>query len=156
MRRACALMVSASLLAGAAFAQDNSDLFLDLDAEPNSDIELTQTPNPNVLQDITSVTEGAAERGNGALLRALDKTLGRPTDIELSDDQTVVFGRIAIRLLECRYPVDNPASDAFAHIQVLDLEGSELFNGWMIASSPALVALEHPRYDVWVLNCSTS
>ncbi|MCW8843320.1 MAG: DUF2155 domain-containing protein, partial [Rhodobacteraceae bacterium] len=30
-----------------------------------------------------------------------------------------------------------------------------LFQGWMIASSPALSALDHPRYDVWVLRCKT-
>jgi hypothetical protein len=28
-----------------------------------------------------------------------------------------------------------------------------VFSGWMVASSPALSALDHPRYDVWVLNC---
>ena len=28
-----------------------------------------------------------------------------------------------------------------------------LFRGWMYASSPALSALEHPVYDVWVLDC---
>ena len=28
-----------------------------------------------------------------------------------------------------------------------------LFSGWMLASSPALSALDHPRYDVWVLSC---
>jgi len=30
-----------------------------------------------------------------------------------------------------------------------------VFKGWMIASSPALNALDHPRYDVWVLRCIT-
>jgi hypothetical protein len=28
-----------------------------------------------------------------------------------------------------------------------------LFSGWMFASSPALSALEHPVYDVWVIDC---
>jgi hypothetical protein len=28
-----------------------------------------------------------------------------------------------------------------------------LFTGWMFASSPALSALEHPVYDLWVLDC---
>ncbi len=132
--------------------QDNSSLFLE--ENPDDGVELIQTPNP--LSDVTSVTEGAAENGTGAVLRALDKTLARSTDIEMAVGQTVVFGRVAFHLQECRYPADNAVTDAFAHIQVLDLDGVELFNGWMIASSPALVALEHPRYDVWVLNCSTS
>ncbi|WP_306253394.1 DUF2155 domain-containing protein [Parvularcula sp. IMCC14364] len=28
-----------------------------------------------------------------------------------------------------------------------------LFSGWMFASSPSLNALEHPVYDVWVIDC---
>ena len=28
-----------------------------------------------------------------------------------------------------------------------------LFTGWMFASSPALSAVEHPVYDVWVIDC---
>ena len=31
-----------------------------------------------------------------------------------------------------------------------------LFSGWMFASSPALSALEHPVYDVWVIDCAQS
>ncbi len=34
-------------------------------------------------------------------------------------------------------------------------EGENIFRGWMFASSPALNALEHPVYDVWVINCTT-
>lgn len=31
-----------------------------------------------------------------------------------------------------------------------------LFTGWMFASSPAINALEHPVYDVWVMDCKIS
>ncbi len=31
-----------------------------------------------------------------------------------------------------------------------------LFSGWMLASAPALNAMDHPRYDVWALRCITS
>lgn len=59
-----------------------------------------------------------------------------------------------MRLDSCRYPTGNPASDAEAHLTITEeTTGSELFNGWMLASSPALSALDHPRYDVWVLSC---
>ena len=34
-------------------------------------------------------------------------------------------------------------------------EGVNIFRGWMFASSPALNALEHPVYDVWVIDCKT-
>jgi hypothetical protein len=55
---------------------------------------------------------------------------------------------------ECRYPADNPAGDAEAHLTISDnLRPEPVFNGWMIASSPGLSSLDHPRYDVWVLSC---
>lgn len=109
---------------------------------------------PGVTGPVTSVSQPVTEQGSTVSLRALDKMLGQPTDVELSMGQTVVFGRIAIRAIECRYPATDPEGDAFAHLEVLDLEGETLFDGWMIASSPALNALEHARYDVWVLGCS--
>jgi hypothetical protein len=31
-----------------------------------------------------------------------------------------------------------------------------VFSGWMIASAPALNAMEHARYDIWVMRCITS
>jgi hypothetical protein len=50
--------------------------------------------------------------------------------------------------------VANPASDSEAHLTIVEeTTGLELFSGWMLASSPALSALDHPRYDVWVLSC---
>lgn len=111
---------------------------------------------PGTSSPATSVSQAITREGGRITLRALDRMLGRPTDIELSVGQTVLFGRIAIHVPECRYPAENPSSDAFAHIQVLDTGGNTLFDGWMVASSPALSALEHPRYDVWVLRCAST
>lgn len=132
-----ALVLGLALLPMAAFAQ-------------TGDVELTIEPNPNVDAGPPVVT------APGAFLRALDKSVGRATDIEIATGQTVVLGRIAVRLLECRYPEGSPGSEAYAHLEITDLEGRGLFDGWMIASSPALSALEHPRYDVWVLRCNTA
>lgn len=42
------------------------------------------------------------------------------------------------------------------HLTVMEQgQPSPAFSGWMVASSPALSALEHPRYDVQVLRCLT-
>lgn len=93
----------------------------------------------------------SAEAG---VLRWLDKLTGESADLELSRGQTATWGRLTVLLDDCRYPADNPASDAFAHLTIRDSSSdSTVFSGWMIASSPALSALDHPRYDVWVLAC---
>jgi hypothetical protein len=90
----------------------------------------------------------------GANLRFLDKLTSETGDVELSVGQAAKFGRLVVQLDSCHYPTGNPASDAEAHLTILEETSStQLFNGWMLASSPALSALDHPRYDVWVLNC---
>lgn len=92
----------------------------------------------------------------GATLRWLDKMTGETADIELGAGQAAISGRLTIQLDECRYPTANPSSDAFAHLTISEEKReTPVFSGWMMASSPAISALEHPRYDVWVLRCIT-
>jgi len=93
----------------------------------------------------------------GGVLRVLDKLSGVLTDLDLSRGEAQASGRLTVQLDECRYPVDNPTSDAEAHLTIHDSTSADpVFAGWMVASSPALSALDHPRYDVWVLRCDTS
>lgn len=92
----------------------------------------------------------------GGTVRFLDKVTGVVADISLSRGQSVTQGRLTVLLDECRFPKDNPASDAQAHLTVMDAAQAEpVFSGWMLASSPALSAMDHPRYDIWVLSCDS-
>lgn len=95
--------------------------------------------------------------GAGAVLRGLDKVNGQTVDVEIATGATdAVFG-LQVALADCRYPVDNPTGDAYAFLTIRDQNAVDIrFQGWMIASSPALNALDHSRYDVWVLRCITS
>jgi hypothetical protein len=89
-----------------------------------------------------------------ALIRWLDKSTGQMGDLNLSRGQSATRGRLTVQLDECRYPVSDPASNAYAHLTIRDaLVTDPVFSGWMIAASPALSALDHPRYDVWILRC---
>lgn len=93
----------------------------------------------------------------GAVVRGLDKMSGETTDFSIRSGEKVPFGRLTIAVSDCRYPVDDPTSNAYAHLTITqDDGGTPVFSGWMIASSPALSALDHPRYDVWVLRCMSS
>lgn len=94
--------------------------------------------------------------GTGAHLRALDRLSGQLTDLDVPVGATVTYAdRLNISVVECRFPADNPTGDAFAYL-LIQAPGvaAPLFEGWMIASSPALNALDHSRYDVWVLRCN--
>jgi len=88
-------------------------------------------------------------------LRGLDNLNGTAEDITVRAGETVRYGHLEIVAETCRVPRDNPKADAYAFLKIRDVrEESPRFSGWMFASSPALSALDHPRYDVWVVSCS--
>jgi hypothetical protein len=106
-----------------------------------------------VLSAAPALSQGFAE-APGGLIRWLDKLTGQTGDVELQRGQSATNGRLTIQLDACRYPEDNPVAEAEAHLTILDsTREGPVFTGWMLASSPALSALDHPRYDVWVLSC---
>ncbi|MBE0414613.1 DUF2155 domain-containing protein [Yoonia sp.] len=95
--------------------------------------------------------------GSGAVLRVLDKLTGLATDVSLSFGETATQGYLRITLNDCRYPATNPSGEAYAAVTVYYRNlTAPIFEGWMLASSPALNAVDHPRYDVWALRCMTS
>lgn len=98
-----------------------------------------------------------ATTATGGVLRALDKFSGDVVDIQMEAGRVAQFGRLAIVLRECRYPAGNPAGDAYAAVEIAE-QGRDgtIFSGWMIASAPALSAMDHARYDVWLMRCTTS
>jgi hypothetical protein len=96
-----------------------------------------------------------ARQAPGAVLRWLDKVAGVTADLEIGRGQVVQQGRLTILLDDCRYPAENPAADAWAHVTIRDTRlTAPVFSGWMIASAPGLSALDHARYDVWLLRCT--
>ncbi len=93
-----------------------------------------------------------------ALLRGLDKISGRVSDIRAVVGNPVQYERLTITVSECREPPADEPTDAFVLMTIADskLDGAIVFSGWMFASSPALSAMDHQRYDVWTLSCATS
>lgn len=100
---------------------------------------------------------GADLEGSGAVLQGLDKVTARISPIHTPIGETVRFGTLEITVRRClkRPPEEPPESAALMDIREVR-PGEEpviRFSGWMFASSPALNALEHPVYDVWVKDC---
>ncbi len=92
----------------------------------------------------------------GAILRGLDKVSGVATDLTIKNGGSAEYGTLKVTVSDCRLPKDNPAADAYAHLKIANASGTVLFDGWMVATSPALSALDDPRYDVWVMRCISS
>ncbi len=92
----------------------------------------------------------------GGVVRVLDKISGQVTDLDLPTGETGSVGSLAVTLLDCRYPVSNPSGDAYVLLSIRYRDPDPVFMGWMIASEPAVSAMDHPRYDVWALHCTPS
>lgn len=99
----------------------------------------------------------AGEPGQTVELQGLDKITARTVTFQVGIGETVKFGALVITVQACDRtpPTEPPESTAFLDIyEARPGEApNDLFHGWMFASSPALNALEHPVYDVWVLEC---
>jgi hypothetical protein len=109
-------------------------------------VVLTLLAAPAAAQEFAEAPAG--------VLRWLDKLTGKTGDMELARGQSATNGRLTVQLDACRYPADNPAGEAQAHLTIMDsTRDGAVFTGWMLSASPALSAMDHPRYDVWVLAC---
>jgi hypothetical protein len=104
--------------------------------------------------------EGEIYSTDKILLQALDKVTGKVITIEAEINKPKEFGTLSIipRFCQKAAPEDSLESTAFLEIfeKKPTNQGNLIFQGWMFASYPAVSALEHPVYDVWVKECSGS
>ena len=122
------------------------------------DEEVGQILRRGYDSEIVQESVAVAETGVGATVRGLDKLTGFVEDIVIDNGGIAEFGDMRVELGECRYPEDNPTGEAFAYLSIYEKKNTAaaVFSGWMIASSPALSAMDHARYDIWVLRCKTA
>ena len=105
-------------------------------------------------------SKSQADPFDTAILQGLDKVTARVSTINVPVGNAVRFGNLDIIVHECdkRPPEETPENAVF--LDIAEIRSGEaarnLFRGWMFSSSPALSALEHPVYDIWVLNCENS
>ena len=88
-------------------------------------------------------------------------------------DETVQFGTLQVtpRVCNTRPQTEAPLTTTFVEVDEqqpkadqkrdpenpgrtpVKYEAKRIFSGWMFASSPGLHGVEHPVYDVWLVNC---
>ena len=94
------------------------------------------------------------------VLRGLDKVTGRTSTFSIPVGEVGHFGKTFIVPEACysRPPEESPENATFLFVYEKSLKGEniELFKGWMFSSNPALSSMEHPVYDIWVVECQKS
>lgn len=119
---------------------------------------LAQTEAPGAAISAVGTTDTTMQAYPIAVLQALDKVTGRISTLETPVGESVAFGTLSIVPRACmkRPPEELPESAAFLEIDDEPPAGRlrRVFTGWMFASSPAVSAMEHPVFDVWVKDCT--
>lgn len=112
-----------------------------------------------ILAGALGINTATAIPGDNVVLRAMDKITARVSTITVPVGGTVSFGSLKITAKACDKHPPEETPEASAFLDVVEEKPGEApqprFDGWMFASSPALSALEHPVYDLWVLDCTS-
>ena len=120
--------------------------------------------NRNILWGLSTVcllgisgVKAAEIEMNTAQMQAMDKITGRVSVIEVPVGGEVKFGSFSVVVRSCKTRSEDEIPENFAFVDVtdksFDKEEFNIFKGWMFSSSPAINAVEHPIYDVWLLKC---
>jgi hypothetical protein len=92
-----------------------------------------------------------------AAFSGLDKITGRITNFDVYINETVQFGALQLTPRACytRPPTETQRTSVFLEVDQVSLKGGtqRVFTGWMFADSPALNAIDHPVYDIWLVDC---
>ena len=95
-----------------------------------------------------------------AVFSGLDKITGRIISFDVYIDETVQFGALQVtpRVCYTRPATEAPQTTAFVEVDEVTLakKVQRIFTGWMFAASPGLHAVEHPVYDVWLIECKAT
>lgn len=128
-------------------------------AQPTENADIT-------MMDIPASPLPSYEPTKYVILQTLDKVTARTHTVTVPVGKPTAVGPLFIDVKSCQKtpPTETPESAVFMQIweakpksQQKDSTKQEsqwVFSGWMFASSPALSAMNHPIYDVWLKECS--
>jgi hypothetical protein len=106
---------------------------------------------------LSSPAEAARIENRVAVFSGIDKITGRITTFDVYINETVQFGALQVtpRVCYSRDETETPKTTTFVEVDeiTLDRKIRRIFTGWMFADSPALNAIEHAVYDVWLDDC---
>ena len=93
-----------------------------------------------------------------AELQALDKVTARVSTMRVPLDRPERFGSLTITVRACHARPPDEVPDASAWLEITDsrapANGAAVFRGWMFANAPGVNMLQHPVYDIRLLQCA--
>ncbi|MFZ4541409.1 MAG: DUF2155 domain-containing protein [Rickettsiales bacterium] len=127
---------------------------------PDADPAKENPEEPTELTSPIFEAEGTNTTARKLVIRALNKVTAQSELITLKPSEGVKFGQLIIRAVACQISSPKSQTDYAGLLDISEemptgVQPKQLFKGWMYASSPSIAALEHPVYDVTMVECST-
>lgn len=103
-------------------------------------------------------------KGEAVILRALDKVTAITKDFTVAVGDSLNYGSLRVDVKHCEKRPPEEIPEAYVFLQIFDNKFDDekqsrieekVFSGWMLKSNPAMSALDHGVYDIWVIGCKT-
>lgn len=137
----------------------------DIEAQKNElkqnalDAELVETPANTHGFVVDRLLEHNYVQQDYALLKILDKVTAKTSTVEAKVDIPFQFGWIEVVVKTAKKTPPEEEPEATAYIEVFSKypkkQSEKIFSGFLFASSPSISAIEHPRYDIRLSDCTT-
>ncbi len=126
-------------------------------------VEKDKTDNENISQlKKKSISENKFNDNFKIVsILGLDKITAKTTKINIKLGESKKFGLLEIKAIKCGVTDSINEPGKAAYIQVKDLSDNNnekvfVFNGWTFSASPSLRPLDHPVYDLWLVDCKNT
>ena len=138
------------LLPFVCFAED--DIIADTIAENAENIEVIEEKPLLKVKDVKEIN-----KTNTITLEALNKITAKSYRYDVKIGDSIIFERLKITPLFCWRSSPDQVLENKALLRItetlVDGNKKKIFYGWMFSSSPSASSMEHPMYDVRVVDC---
>lgn len=117
--------------------------------------------NPEEPTELTApiFESGGINYSRKIIVRLLNKVTGQSQLISFKPGESTKVGQLQITAVNCQASSPKSQMDYAGLLNISEQKPGEkvmkeLFHGWMYASSPSITALEHPIYDVSMVECA--
>lgn len=152
------------LFSASSFAADVGQIMDVPDSEPME--EVLPSPEVNVGKPQAGKEDADPSKkdsdnkpveSNVAVLRGLNKVIGRVSNLEVPLGTVARFENLEIIVRKCwkSPPEERPENAILLEVREIKVDEApkQIFLGWMFSSSPSISGIEHPVYDITAISC---
>ncbi|PPR47021.1 MAG: hypothetical protein CFH19_00797 [Alphaproteobacteria bacterium MarineAlpha5_Bin9] len=96
--------------------------------------------------------------GSSVDLQILDKVTARITNLNILVGEKYYFDSLEIEIFDCKKKPPEEIPENYVLLSIKEKlkndNHKQIFQGWMLSSSPSLSPFEHPTYDIWIKDCN--